>query len=293
MSVKLMGMVWDRYPVGGGEMNLALKLADHAHDDGTHIFPGVPSLAKATRQTTRGVEKQLARMVACGWLIPVKNQRGGRGVSVEYRISPAWIKGEPCSGFSEQKDERGSGFRAVDNSLKTPNAEAKNPERGSQNPERRDSPYIREPSLTVIEPNTPLPPKGGEDLDSNFERIVAAYPRSTNAGVAKARGIWRTMAPNPDLVRVMLAAIERQSRSDEWQRNRGQFVPKLSRWLAEQRWLDTHDSGALRGGQALQGEGGTLPPEPPRTAEELAQNARRAAETRAQLGLPRKVRAAA
>jgi hypothetical protein len=293
MSVKLMGMVWDRYPVGGGEMNLALKLADHAHDDGTHIFPGVPSLAKATRQTTRGVEKQLARMVACGWLIPVKNKGGGRGVLVEYRINPAWIKGEPCSGFSEQKDERGSGFEGVDKSPKTPNGETQNPELGSQNPERRDIPYIREPSLTVIEPNTPLPPTGGERVDSDFERIVAAYPRTTNAGVAKAREIWRTFRPDAALVGVMLAAIERQARSDDWQRDRGRWVPKLSRWLAEQRWLDTHGDAALRGGQALQKGCDTQPTRPPLTAEQLAQNARRAAEARAQLRLPPKARAVA
>ncbi len=38
-------MVFDRYPNGGGEMLLALALADHAHDDGTHIFPSIARLA--------------------------------------------------------------------------------------------------------------------------------------------------------------------------------------------------------------------------------------------------------
>lgn len=34
MSVKVMTAVFDRYPVGGGEMLIALALADHASDAG-------------------------------------------------------------------------------------------------------------------------------------------------------------------------------------------------------------------------------------------------------------------
>ena len=37
MSVKVMTAVFERYPVGGGEMLLALALADHASDDGTRF----------------------------------------------------------------------------------------------------------------------------------------------------------------------------------------------------------------------------------------------------------------
>jgi len=33
-------MVFEHHPNGGGEMLLALALANHAHDDGTHIFTG-------------------------------------------------------------------------------------------------------------------------------------------------------------------------------------------------------------------------------------------------------------
>ena len=33
MSVRIMSKVWELYPNGGGEMLLALALADHAHDD--------------------------------------------------------------------------------------------------------------------------------------------------------------------------------------------------------------------------------------------------------------------
>ncbi|WP_241300526.1 helix-turn-helix domain-containing protein [Burkholderia stabilis] len=93
MSVKVMTAVFERYPEGGGEMILALALADHSHDDGTHIYPSVETLASKTRQSPRAVQYQLRRMEQSGWLILVSEAKGGRGKCREYRINPAWING--------------------------------------------------------------------------------------------------------------------------------------------------------------------------------------------------------
>ncbi|WP_202118533.1 helix-turn-helix domain-containing protein [Burkholderia pseudomallei] len=113
MSAKLSGMVFDRYPVGGGEMLLALKLADNAHDDGTHIFPSVATMAEKTRQSVRAVQYQLRRMQESGWLILVRPARGGRngtGYPAEYRISPAWINGAEIAPIKNAAlvDEKGA-----------------------------------------------------------------------------------------------------------------------------------------------------------------------------------------
>lgn len=93
MSVRLMSAVFERYPAGAGEMLLALALADHAHDDGTHIFPSVEQLAEKTRQSVRSVQYQLRRMEESGWLILMNAGNGGRSQYREYRISPDWING--------------------------------------------------------------------------------------------------------------------------------------------------------------------------------------------------------
>lgn len=103
MSVKVMNAVFDRFPEGGGLMVLALKLADHAHDDGTHIFPSVEALAQKTRQSGRTVQRQLEKMVKAGWLIPVSDNKGGRGLTNEYRISPEWLGGNDIE-FAEKGD---------------------------------------------------------------------------------------------------------------------------------------------------------------------------------------------
>lgn len=110
MSVKVMNAVFDRYPNGGGEMLLALALADHASDDGTRVFPSVAALAEKTRQSERSVQYQLRRMEESGWLILVGVGNGGRSMSREYRISLDWIKGAEIAPFQKgaNDDEKGA-----------------------------------------------------------------------------------------------------------------------------------------------------------------------------------------
>jgi len=109
MSVKVMTAVFERYPNGGGEMLLALALADHAADDGTSVYPSVRALAEKTRQSTRTVQYQMRRMEDMGWLILVNAGNGGRSMTSEYRISLEWIKGAEIAPFSEadfESDEK-------------------------------------------------------------------------------------------------------------------------------------------------------------------------------------------
>lgn len=108
MSIKVMSMVWERYPASGGELLLALALADHCHDDGKSIYIGVQSLAHKTRQGVRTVQLQLRRMQVSGWLMKVGAGHGGRGRHTVYRINPQWLKGADIAPFSESTD-RGAG----------------------------------------------------------------------------------------------------------------------------------------------------------------------------------------
>lgn len=99
-----MSMVFDRYPEGGGEYVLALALADHAHEDGSHIWPGVDSLAKKSRQSSRTVQRQLIAMQESGWLLLVRE--GGRGPKDpnEYKINPDWIAGADFESLRNKGD---------------------------------------------------------------------------------------------------------------------------------------------------------------------------------------------
>lgn len=92
MSIRLMSLVWQHYPGGGGELLLALGIADHSHDDGTRIYPSVRHLAHKTRQSERAVQYQLRDMESAKWLERMSSGYGGRGRATEYRINPAWIQ---------------------------------------------------------------------------------------------------------------------------------------------------------------------------------------------------------
>jgi len=106
MSVTIMSEVFKRYPNGGGEMVLALAIADHAHDDGSHIFPSVKKLAEKSRQSERTVQYQLRKMQESGWIVLVADEKGGRGRSREYKINEDWIKGAEIAPIEKGANQR-------------------------------------------------------------------------------------------------------------------------------------------------------------------------------------------
>lgn len=142
MSIKIMTLVFDRYPEGGGEMILALSLADHASDDGKNIFPSVLRLAKKTRQSERTVQRQLRKMEMSGWLIKIKNGGGGRGKTAEYHISREWIKGDNLSSIDKKGDidnvNRVTSEKNKSDTAKSPNSSLESSFNPSSSSERDD-----------------------------------------------------------------------------------------------------------------------------------------------------------
>ena len=150
-----MTAVFDRYPNGGGEMLLALALADHASDDGTKVYPSVSALASKTRQSVRTVQYQLRRMEEAGWLILVGHGNGGRSMSSEYRISPDWLKGADIAPFSSEPKEPDS------DPQKGADSAPFNSEKGAIHDTKGCNPLhpqgtIIEPSITIREPRERL-----------------------------------------------------------------------------------------------------------------------------------------
>jgi len=84
-------------------------------------------------------------------------------------------------------------------------------------------------------------------MDSDFERVWEAYPRKVKK--TDARKVWARLKDEGTLpdVEVLLEAIERHKRSDQWSKKC--FIPYLANYLEGERWED---------------EGGTKPYEPKR-----------------------------
>lgn len=165
MSARIYGMVFERYPGGGGELLLALALGDHAHDDGTHIFPSVAGLSAKTRQSERTVQYQLRNMEAAGWLQKVRDEQRGRpGMSDarrrgrEYRINPDWIAGKPLQPANPPPDgaqEKGAKiapFSGDDQVEKGAIAIAPIPDEKGCNPEQKRVQSDAEKGATAIAP---------------------------------------------------------------------------------------------------------------------------------------------
>lgn len=97
-----MDLVWRRLCCGGGELLLALAIADFANDDGRSIFPSVETLSAKTRQARRTVQRQLAMFRECDWLLVEGSGRGGRRMTTRYAINPDWIRGANLARFPDR-----------------------------------------------------------------------------------------------------------------------------------------------------------------------------------------------
>lgn len=81
----------------------------------------------------------------------------------------------------------------------------------------------------------PLYPPTGE-FDERFNRFWEAYPRK--CGKQNARKAFAKIAPDEDLMVMLLTAIEAQKKSDQWTRGEGQYIPYPATWLNGRRWED-------------------------------------------------------
>ncbi len=281
MSAKAMGMVFDRYPASDGEFKLALALADNASEDGRNIYPSVPTMATKSRQDVRSVQRHLRRMLAIGWLLEVR-PAGGRGRPAEYRINPRWVAGAELPLSAKKGDTMPPLSAAIE--MGDTVSPICSPEKGDTMPpfcdQKRVTPVSQKgdtgvaPYMNHKEPYTPLPPKGGA---SGFDALCAEYPKHRR-NMRAARREWLKLSPDGALWARIVRAARAQARSPEWQAENGKRVPNLSKWLANEGWLATHDETALAAPKTVSREGGE--PAPPLTDAQLRANKQRATEAR-------------
>lgn len=70
-----------------------------------------------------------------------------------------------------------------------------------------------------------------------FDAFWAAYPK--HQGKTGAKKAWNTLAPDEDLRRVILSAIEGQKKNNpSWLEENGKYIPMPSTWLHGNRWED-------------------------------------------------------
>jgi hypothetical protein len=78
--------------------------------------------------------------------------------------------------------------------------------------------------------------KDKADADELFEEFWKAYPKKV--GKDDARRAFDKRSPTRALVAAMLAAIVEARTTDQWKREKGQFIPNPATWLNQGRWKD-------------------------------------------------------
>jgi len=104
-------------------------------------------------------------------------------------------------------------------------------------------------------PSKPLPRGYGKGngigkekcLDKNnekFDQFWKTYPKKVGKG--PARKAFVKIKPSEELLQKMLAAVEQQSKSEQWLQEGGRFIPNPATWLNQERW---DDEVSIKGGQ--------------------------------------------
>ncbi len=88
---------------------------------------------------------------------------------------------------------------------------------------------LKEQLLTPV-----ISPHKSPQGDALFDRFWAAYPRKIDKD--KARRAWKKLKVDPELLKVILAGVERDRRSPQWAEDGGRYVPYPATWLNNRRW---------------------------------------------------------
>jgi hypothetical protein len=76
----------------------------------------------------------------------------------------------------------------------------------------------------------------GTELQTDFDVFWRAYPR--RVGKKDAQAAWKRLKPNADTVQAILAALEWQAQSKDWQKDDGIYIPYPATYLRGERWTD-------------------------------------------------------
>lgn len=73
-------------------------------------------------------------------------------------------------------------------------------------------------------------------MDNKFDTFWAAYPKKV--GKAKAKKEFCALKVNIQTLNGILEALSIQCKSNNWTKEKGQYIPYPAKWLKERRWED-------------------------------------------------------
>ena len=112
-------------------------------------------------------------------------------------------------------------------------------ERGNDISPNREMTYHE--TVTPIPDHTPDSKPDKKHIHAQFDCFWQAYPKKR--AKEEARKAFFKLAPEEKLFGEIIAALEKQKRMKEWQRDNGRFIPYPASWIRGRRWEDMEESG--------------------------------------------------
>ena len=251
MSIHLISFVFTRDFATAARKMLAVRLADHASDDGTGIYPGVPRLALECNMSERTIRRHLDDFVEMGLLI-LRHQGGtkgrksdGSGDVSRYDMDLRVLAGLPSVHEHPVENEAAPEGETTSDTVKT-NPDTVSPCQNDK-VDNRDVLPGHGVTLTVIEPLPPLnPPLGGTDRSdpppepggsidrTDFEAVGATWPH----WVTEDRNVaWREWAALDKTERRRAAAYVAPF-LQEWEKRHGRSkrIWSFAKYLGQAPW---------------------------------------------------------
>ena len=204
---------------------LLLSLADRA-DEHHRCWPSLTRLSKDTGLDERTINTALRQLCEDGLVVRVETP--GRGYT--YTLI----------GVSGREDNAPANIAPTSKVYPPQNCTpCKNapppPSKLQGTPPQNCISHHKKESTNESTKNLPSRAGAREDVPRDFEAFWKAFPKKT--GKKAALKAWKNARDKPG-IDVILAAIEHQRASPQWQRDGGQYIPNPATWLNQGRWED-------------------------------------------------------
>lgn len=264
MSLRAIGWAWEQDLQPTAKLVLlALAECVHGRDDGDSCYPGQRRLAEMCGVSDRQIRNVLRELEERGLIetLPRPGSGGGRRSNV-YRLAmpadgsetaseaPDATAQQPEMGFRQSVSGCGQGNRnAVSGGNRKSvsggkrNVVSEEPEGGTGRVESEEPTQIsdrqeplRDSKQATASSSSRVRRQLTEAQARRFERFWAVYPRRVAKG--EARKAWRQLDPDDQLTARIVAAVERDKRSEQWRRDGGRYIPHPATWLRRESWDD-------------------------------------------------------
>lgn len=193
MSIKLMTLVWDRFPGSGSELLVMLKFADYANDAGGNLYPSIARMAEHARLSESQARRVIHDLIDQGWVDVVSNHNGGAPGSTRcYQINVDKL---------HQLELDTPGVDATPRTDATPSTHARD---GSHGCARRVAPMRPNPSLSIRDPSI---------YSAQFETAWENYPKRAGTNSKRdAFKAWNARLAEGHTAETMTSGVKRYAR---------------------------------------------------------------------------------